>query len=374
MAKRQRVALISLHFAEYAMLLATALSKQWDVLLILRADNAENELGAGWRERIESREIEVLSVGRSLTVIDVLSSAKALAGTVSRFQPDVIHCQEGYRDALMLALPFLPLTPRVLTIHDPEPHLGSDSKIVQFSRVSIFRRLIRRWPTIAITHGVYLADRLAEVCPWLQSRIRVIPHGPLGGRIPNKNRSPPTAKLLFFGRMEEYKGLRIFVEAVIMLKAKGLQATGVVAGAGPELARHRVSMEKAGCFEIHEGYITPDQVAEYFFAARAVIIPYIEGTQSGVAAMALGFGRPVIASDVGSISELVRDGENGMLVPPKDATALAKAMEAIVCSDTLYERFTGGARALREGSLGWPSIAIKTGALYTSLISSSGVK
>lgn len=368
MSKKRRVALISLHFAEYSVLLATALARDWEVLLVLRSDNAVNELGTDWRDLTEIAGIQVLSLDRSLSVRGVLQSAISIVCMVRKFNPDIIHCQEGYRDALMLALPFLPRVPRILTVHDPEPHTGRDADSLRLSRVGVYRKLLRRWFATVITHGDYLASRLAMVCPWLRNRIHIIPHGPLGGWREHISALPADGKLLFFGRIDEYKGLGVFVDAVRNLKAKGLSVTGVVAGMGPDLARHRAIMERAGCFEVYERYIPSGEVLDLFSSARVIVLPYFEGTQSGVAAMALGFGRPVVASAVGSISELVRDGENGLLVPPANPRALAECIEAVVCDNALAERLAAGARALRDGPLSWASIASATGNIYRSII------
>ena len=369
--KKRRLALISLHFAEYAALLARSLATDWDVLLILRSENAINELGADWRIMVERAGIQVLALDRSLSVSEVVSSARSIVHEVRAFQPDILHLQECGRDALMLALPFLPAVPRILTVHDPKPHLGTDAKILGLSRSRVYKEIIRRWPTAVITHGCNLAEQLITVNPWLRNKVSVLPHGPLGAWRQVAAALPPDGSLLFFGRMEEYKGLGVFVDAVSRLKSKGLRVTGVVAGQGPDLSRYSALMKRAECFEVHDRYIASLELTEYFNRARAVILPYLEGTQSGVAAMALGFGRPVVASAVGSIPELVRDGVNGLLVPPADPEALAGCIEKLVCDPALAERLALGARALRDGPLSWTAIAQGTTRIYNSSLRST---
>ena len=109
-------------------------------------------------------------------------------------------------------------------------------------------------------------------------------------------------------------------------------------------------MESAGCFEILDRYIPPEEISELFLESFAVILPYLDGTQSGVAAMALGFGRPVVATAVGSIPELVRNEENGLLVPPSDAVALTEAIERLLTDKDLWEQLAAGARRLKRRS------------------------
>ena len=366
MLKRKRLALISLHFAEYSVSLATALSKEWDVFLVLRTDNAEDELGNDWRRRVEEYGIVVLSINKSSTIVDIIKSAYYIVRFIRRSKAKVIHCQESYHDALILAIPFFPKGKNILTIHDPEMHLGERNKIRKFTRIMFYRRIIRRWASTVITHGELMVKITEKICPWLRNRVKSVAHGPLG--LWNDYRSnikyPIENKVLFFGRMQEYKGLGVFVNAVSSLKEKGLNITGVVAGKGPDLIKYKAFMEKAGCFEIHERYIVSSELSYFFHNALVIVLPYIDGTQSGVAAMALGFGRPVVASDVGSISELVHDGVNGFVVKSANASKIAESIKAIVCDNILAERLSSGACKLRDGALSWTCIATKTALIY----------
>jgi glycosyltransferase involved in cell wall biosynthesis len=67
-------------------------------------------------------------------------------------------------------------------------------------------------------------------------------------------------------------------------------------------------------------------VRAYFSAADAVVLPYLSGTQSGIAQIAFNFDRPVIATNVGGLGEVVKHGATGLVVPPGDPAALADAI------------------------------------------------
>jgi glycosyltransferase involved in cell wall biosynthesis len=71
-------------------------------------------------------------------------------------------------------------------------------------------------------------------------------------------------------------------------------------------------------------------VPALFGSARVVVLPYLTASQSGVAHLAMTFGRPVVASDVGDLPEVVIDGTNGLIVPPGDPAALAQALERLL--------------------------------------------
>ena len=74
-------------------------------------------------------------------------------------------------------------------------------------------------------------------------------------------------------------------------------------------------------------FIPDSEIATYFSAADVVLAPYRIEAQSGVALTAFHFSRPVIATRVGGLPEIVRDGVNGYLVPTEDADALARAVD-----------------------------------------------
>ena len=96
----------------------------------------------------------------------------------------------------------------------------------------------------------------------------------------------------------------------------------------------------------HFRFIPDSEIATYFAAADVVLAPYRTEAQSGVALTAFHFGRPVIASNVGGLPEIVKDGENGFVIPPDDANALASAIDRFYTSDraTMERRAADSAR------------------------------
>ena len=80
-------------------------------------------------------------------------------------------------------------------------------------------------------------------------------------------------------------------------------------------------------------------------------------------AEAMASGLPVVASDVGGIPEVVRDGETGLLVPPGDLPALAAALDRLAGDPDLRRRLAAGARA-RAHRYAWPSLATRVAEVY----------
>ena len=77
---------------------------------------------------------------------------------------------------------------------------------------------------------------------------------------------------------------------------------------------------------VHNRYVAEHKVPLYFGAADACVLPYRSATQSGIAAVALQMGTPMISTRVGGLHEYISEGVDGMLVPAANPRALASAM------------------------------------------------
>lgn len=362
-----KIMLISPHFAEYSLAYARALAESNEVLLVLNEVNARNELA-----RVDS-----LSSNTTLRVVLLPHrvSVKVLVGNILEylrlyldFRPDVIHVQEEPKDYLVAFLFAIWGCPIVLTIHDPTPHLGHDARSQKFSRYRLYRWLMRRR-----ARGIHLHSEkfVAPLMGSFSSRVRfaIAPHGPLGLFSEREVSSPPGLKrCLFFGRIQEYKGLGVFVQAIKMARETLPDIIGVIAGRGPDLQKWRSEIEGDKLFELKEGYLQPDEVISLFDDADVVVLPYLEASQSGVAAYAMGRGRALVVTNVGALPEAVLDGDSGLVVEARSPEALALALGNILSSPLAARKM--GAAALRFGANehGWRKMARSCGALYQALI------
>jgi colanic acid/amylovoran biosynthesis glycosyltransferase len=130
------------------------------------------------------------------------------------------------------------------------------------------------------------------------------------------------------GRLSEEKGQLVLLEALRKLRDRGIECQLVLAGDGPmrNLIEQRIqALGLKGNIRI-TGWITSSQVRQEIQAARALVLPsFIEGLPV-VIMEALALRRPVIASNIAGIPELVQSGEHGWLVPAGSSTALSEAM------------------------------------------------
>ncbi|MDZ7695470.1 MAG: glycosyltransferase [Deltaproteobacteria bacterium] len=96
-----------------------------------------------------------------------------------------------------------------------------------------------------------------------------------------------------------------------------------------------------------DAYIPNEEIGLYFSAADLVVQPYRSASGSGICQLAYGFGKPVIATNVGSLGEVVIDGVNGRIVPPENAKALADAISSSLKPETLT-KLTANSRLTAE--------------------------
>ena len=135
-------------------------------------------------------------------------------------------------------------------------------------------------------------------------------------------------KLLFFGFVRPYKGLKYLLEA--MAETDEDIRLMVVGDFGNDRESYDKQIEElkiGNRIEIHDEYVPDKQVEFYFKSCDAVVLPYIDATQSGIAQIAFGFKKPIIATDVGGLPEVVTDGSTGIICKSADSRALAEAIK-----------------------------------------------
>jgi len=214
----------------------------------------------------------------------------------------------------------------------------------------------------------------------------VIPFG-INDTIPRSEVTPVAARqrlgmavtgraVLFFGQIAPYKGLEYLIAAVAVLAKTGEDVRLIVAGRVKRGSEEYWGSIRRSITDLGIGdlvvqkiqFIPDDEVETYFKAADAVVIPYVDIFQSGVAFLAFSFGLPVIATDVGSLREDVTS-ETGLLCRAKDPADLARVIAAFYRSalhqepDRVRERI----RRLAAKRHSWKTVGERTRAVYASL-------
>ena len=294
---------------------------------------------------------------------------------VRAVRPDVVHFLGDSVVWLVLGLPALRRLPLVVTVHDVHYHPGDvQSRTVPMATV----RLLRRAADALIVHGPDLRAELLATGVRPRAGAHVISHPVLDRhrRLAEyaglaRSASAGAPRILFFGRMMAYKGLGLLVEASDRVAASCPDARFVVAGRGPDLDRWRRQLAVRPWFEVRERDIPDLEVAQLFLDADLVVLPYLEASQSGVAALAAGFGRPVVATAVGELGVLVKATNMGPVVPP-EATALADAIIGLVRRPEQRAQHAACATAAAQGELAPRDVAAATLRVYRHAVAVRG--
>lgn len=141
--------------------------------------------------------------------------------------------------------------------------------------------------------------------------------------------------ILFFGLIRDYKGLDVLLKSFSSLTEDyQLIIAGEVYG-NREKYDQLIQESANSAIYFFNQYIPDDEVANYFSAADVCVLPYKSATQSGITATSFHFEVPLIATNVGGLSETIEHGKTGIVVPPNDEKALFLAIIDFFESDNV---------------------------------------
>lgn len=349
------------HFAEYSLRLSIALSARYTVLLIMNRANFSQECAGFFSDAILDP-VTILfydAPGPGFLLRNWLKLRAFL------HRPAVVHVQEQGDDFTLNFVRFMKMRfPLVLTVHDPVPHTGEDSVYANLVRANI--QELRSSAHGFHVHGSYCERALRasrEVCvPVIKTA-----HGVIFVPAADQIATPKPRTLLFFGRVQAYKGLDILIDAIQLLNEEKFEIYLTIAGTGPELSslKHRIS--SISNITLKDKYVPPNEAIQLFQNSSVVIVPYKNATQSGIVAAAFGNERAVIASSVGGLVDYVRHGDNGLLVAPGDPGALSAAIKAVYAGEHTLQNLNKGAAKTAKSEFNWSNIASELNIFYRSV-------
>ena len=212
-----------------------------------------------------------------------------------------------------------------------------------------------------------------------KEKITVIPHGAYNFF---KNKYLNTTEsieytynkkcILYFGFIRRIKGIEYLIEAMKFVWDVYPHAKLIIAGEGDFKLLHNYNKIKSLLndkrIEIINKYIPEKDIPKLFTKATLVVLPYIyHQGHSGVLTIAFSFGKPVVVTNVGNLPELVKNGREGLVVPPKDPKALADAIIKILEDDKLRKKMSRNALKKAE-ELSWNNIAKEYIKVYEEVI------
>jgi alpha-maltose-1-phosphate synthase len=282
---------------------------------------------------------------------------------IKNVHPDVVHISGSYMWVIGLFF-FLKIKkyPVIVTLHDINTHHGESSLINRLTNYFYLKVADH-----VFVHGETLKKELLKK-GFDDANVSIIKHGDYSFFTKYSNEKvEEDGSILFFGRIEDYKGLEYLLKAIPLIKKEISALNVIVAGRG-DLTKYNELIEGNENVEIINWYIEDDLVAELFQRASVVAMPYVEGSQSGIIPIAYSFKKPVVVTDVGSIPEVVDDGATGFVIPSRDVDALTEALITLLKDDNLRKRMGINSFKKMKEELSWDNISKKTVEIYKSTI------
>ena len=310
-------------------------------------------------------------------------AASSLLRMIRREAFDIVHIQ--YTPELYGRLPWMKLIPAALATRGGPPVILTahtlvggypSAKALAPLLVGFSRRII--CPNDEVT---YLVSRYL---PFLRRRIRPIPIGP---SIPGPSEVPEfttaairtefgigadTVVLSHFGFAYQGKGIEMLLAAATHLRDAGikyrlLMIGGPWPGATAYYEQLQATSRKAGLDEyvVWLGRCDRERVASLLSASDVYVVPYDDGISTRRSTLLAGILHrlPILSTYPARPSHWFRDGENVVLVPPRDPVALARGLTTLITAPELRERLRLGVRDL-AGRFSWPGIVAATAAVY----------
>jgi phosphatidyl-myo-inositol alpha-mannosyltransferase len=282
---------------------------------------------------------------------------------LDRFEPDVLHVHEPISPSTSMLATLAAGCPVVATFH-----AGSERKLAVRLASPVLRAV---WSRLDVMIGVSNAALELGARPFLATpRVRVVPNGVdvdlfRGARAADL---PPGRRLLFVNRLDPRKGFLVAVDAFAALAPDFDDLWLVVAGDGPERGAVRRLPGSLRERVLMLGAVPHDRLPPYHAAADVFIGPATGGESFGIVLVeAMAAGLPVVASDIEGWREVVRDGVDGLLVPPSDPQALAAAVRRVLGDADVAGRLARGGRE-RSERYRWETVAQEIEAAYRDAI------
>lgn len=288
-------------------------------------------------ERI--RELTAISCVRNVTTLNsagkkrkILENAFALAGVIKAVQPDIVHSWLWYSNFLSGLSHRLGLWRRTpLIVSQRGDYHARYSKF----RLWITEKFIYNSADILLTNSQQIEQLLHDLYP--NKTIYSIPNIlelPTEEWTPTQ-RDRSEKRIVCVGRFAPEKGHRYLIEAINLLDCKDLPWQCTFLGDGElksELSNLAENLNLTDKISF-PGFC--DDVYSVLLQADLFVLPSLHEGSPNALIEAMGLGLPCIASDVGGIKDLIENGKNGILVPPKDSIALTTALNQLI-TDSNY--------------------------------------
>ncbi len=277
-----------------------------------------------------------------------------MRGLLNELRPDLVHVNSS-RDSWIASLAARSVSPRVPVIRTR--HISTPLNQNLTTRW-LYRSLL---DYVIVTGGELTRRGLVERDGLAASKVSAFPIGidvahfrpGTPERDLREELGLPAAEVLvgLISYLRSYKGHEYYIDAAARVAARRKGVTFVISGRGPEEGRLRARIAEQGVEQRVRMLGYREDLLNVFHSLDLFVIPSVEGdTIPQVLMQALAVGLPVVSTTVGSIPDVVRNGETGYVVPPRDAAALADRIRDLVDNPALRSRMGEAGRALVDRS------------------------
>ncbi len=284
------------------------------------------------------------------SVLSSITLTRQIKRIIKEEKYDIIHSSTECKSSLFLAPTIKKFKNTLYTLHDPFPH----------KRISKFRK----WFSYDLMFFCYknlllLSDSLA---PMFKEKYRNKYHKLYYSDLSiydfllsyDKHPNKYGKYILFFGRIDEYKGVDLLLKAFPCSDASKQDIKLVVAG--KVASYYDIDFKQDDNIIYLNKYISNEELANLINHSMFVVLPYKTATQSGCVFSAFAFNKPILATRVGDLP-LKINNKVGYIIEPNDVSAIISGINIMLKSDlqeksdNIRDRYSDG------GELGWSKIA-----------------
>ncbi len=316
----------------------------------------------------------IRSVGRPLWVpyrgtvapIAPLSYRRARAA-LAAVRPDVVHVHEPLTPSVSMYAALAASAPVVATVH-----AYLDRSVAMELAAPVLRRI---WNRVAV--GVAVSEAAASFLHRAlpDAALEIVPNGVDVGAFAAAEPLedlPAGRRILWVNRLDPQKGFPVAVAAFSKVLADVPDAVLIVVGDGRDREALGLLTEPARARVTMRGTLPNEGIAAHHAACEVFAAPAVGQESFGIVLVeAMAAGLPVVATDIPGYREVVTEGVEGLLVPPRDPEALAAALVRVLREPDLASRL-GEAGRRRARTYDWPILVDRLETLYARAVEGAG--
>jgi glycosyltransferase involved in cell wall biosynthesis len=290
-----------------------------------------------------------------LAIPYIISGSLLTLRICRKFKPQIIHAHWPFPHGFMafFAKIFYKV-PIVLNFHGAELLLARKKKWLQ-----PFLKFFIKHASLIFANSTFTAKKINEIHP---CKVEISPYGTTFSDTHSPLPTPhsPLFRLLFVGRHIERKGIEYLIKAAALLDSEKFQIR--IAGTGDLTEKLKEQAAREAPKVLFLDKIPREDLAKEYQNADCFVLPAIidsKGDTEGLGVVlieAVEYGLPLIASNVGGISDVVIDRKTGLLVPEKSPEALASAIKELAENEALQKTLVLGAKEHVRENFSWEGI------------------